>query len=430
MHTIIILILAAPGLILSFHRPWLGSLWVIGFLLPLIAYDATEYSMLSRGVFLFLIFANVLGCIVHKNGLVYCPPLGLAIIVSAMAYAVSGVIAISQDISVLTWFKSTHFFLGIMLYFPIMSEFSSRRRIHHLLTVLVLTTTAMVMTEIYMTISSGNLFQRYLQLDTTTGFFRSTLYLPTMMILIAAVRYIRSDLLRLALILLLCLFLWRLMIGYRRQPLVLLVIGLLLMYYFYALYERKLRALVPFLLSIMVVSGVFGALLSIGVIDIQTIVPDGFLRRFDPAVFAAGLELRFRMIEIAWSQFMANPIFGAGFGSYIEIIVDVERTGGRGLRTVEIEKIHSFYLASLAYGGLLVSIPIAYLMVNIINLLHRRPLSVNRWSLVMAAFAGSIVMLFLLGIFSTKLFRLDTWTYIGVVLGMFHASYQYQFEKT
>jgi O-antigen ligase len=214
----------------------------------------------------------------------------------------------------------------------------------------------------------------------------------------------------------------------RRTPLILLLISMIISMFFFIIYEKKnhlkisKKALIKtfcFSISIIVLLALIPAVQNLAINGYDQYKYRLKIQQIENAYI--GRSSRY---EVAWEIFTKNPLLGGGKASEI-YFYDPRYTERR------VGSIHSLYFYLLASAGITGLTLFLFLIYKIILFSFYILNNVSNRELKMYAESAIITILAMLisGITSTRMFAIESFLFLGVLLGILTNIWQYTQNK-
>lgn len=312
------------------------------------------------------------------------------------------------DIQIMAW-VDWHKFVLILLYFPISREFFTEKRISRMFCFLIFLSSLVSLLEIHENLSIGSISAL-----PTPGLIRSTYPMWVILFLVGIGRFIfkkninisRTAKISFLIAFVICLI--DVLSFARRTPLVLISISILLSIFFSIKFEKR----IPYRLIIIVI-------FASGLLYYSTDFYSSYITRMKASDIKSALTQRSARYEAAWQYFLKNPVFGSYDEEtpfyYYKIRKQAYVTGS----------IHSLYFYILAKGGLIGGLVFAFLIYKIFSFLIR-VLKTNLPIKLRMYVEGSFITIagmFISGLTSTRMFHVESWLFLGVLLGLVSSIY-------
>jgi hypothetical protein len=407
---LIILFLWLLSFILILNSPWLGVLVLLILQIPLI--QASEGVNYFEIAFLVMFITTMLAWLAkhHRKSrlIVYKQFVWPMLLFFSFCFA-SILVAYYQNIGIVDWGRSWYRFSIMLIFIPIATEYNTSYRRNTLVFFFLIISTVIVCIEIFQITQRGSFFIRNFEDDYRTS-FGNTWYLWGLIVASSLFLGVKTKPIKFGLLMIILLDLWRLIIGFRRQPLILFFLALALIFLFVLRDKGKKNAvaIIWFMLIFAILALVFGSEI------VYELLP-GYSQRFTAISLSHGFQSRMGVNAIAFKDFLESPIWGKGFGYETEYQIQVDGRLGT------IFHVHSLYVYLLVHGGLIAFFSIILLFWR--SILFAWKINYNtirsHYDIFMGiGFATTLIIIPIFGIFSVKITRIEAWFVFAIALGL------------
>lgn len=415
------------GVLAIFIRPYIGLLCIILLQIPMASsvagFTAPEVIFVTLTIFtLYSWFVKKI--LLSEKGIAFNRT-SRFVILFLISVMVSILISIGNGYDTIKVFKEAAPFLLVSLSFVVAHEVNTERRIWWMTVFILLASTVIITHCLIITLSNGYFLTNPYVGESGTP-FNSSLYLVATPISISALLLSSGKYEKSALYVIVLLHVWRSVVGFRRQPIIILLVMLIVVPY---IVNKIRRTGLATLLSIGRVSGVGLVIIAAAGVYMVDVAPQDFSgrvlttqgpSRFSTESVMRGLSKRFAQYIAAFNYFMDSPIFGNGIVFDHEINVS-SFFGNINTLTESDARIHSLYFYLLMKTGFLGLVTALFILLQSTRDLVQTRIATarlretHRWA---AGGAGVLIVVLMLGVLSVKSYSLEVWMTIGLVVGI------------
>jgi len=411
-------------LLLVLERPWVGVLLLILLQATLAASSAefTIFEFAFLGLEVWVIFAWIVKRFMMQRRGIQLDRLSIGVILFLGALAIGSLYPVLKGVEFEKAAADAFPFFLISMAFIVAYEFHSTSRLRALTYAYLAASTFVAVQCITLAALNGDPFANPTLGEINTP-FNSALYLFGFPVALGVLLTSRTPHGRGVAFLIVSVHVWRSLIGFRRQPLVIMVAALFLVPHFINRLSGGTHAHLFSVKRLFKVGVILSACVGIGMLISGSLI-ENYLHRFRPEVIMYGLGSRLGTNLVAFDYFLESPVLGKGFGFEADLTTIVSQLGldaDARYRQVSLNEVHSLYFYLLMHLGLTGFLSAAYVFWRAVRsaVTVTMQQGIGRLHQVWISSAVAILLtVFMLGFLSVKSFSLEAWMALGIVIGM------------